>query len=114
MQAVIYTHQLEPITVVDIPMKLWDMLYRGDMIVLPVTTSSREWTTDPTVTVKLVRIHGEVFARRQHRSMMLFTHDEEHALQLRAAFLPGQIATTQLMHRRAFAEGFITALRNYE
>ena len=42
---------------------------------------------------------------------MLFTHDEETALQMKAAFLPGQLGAIQGMQRNAFAQGFLTALR---
>lgn len=42
---------------------------------------------------------------------MLFTHDEETALQMKAAFLPGQQGAMQDMQRIAFAYGFLTALR---
>jgi len=34
---------------------------------------------------------------------MLFTHDEETALQMKATFLPGQLGAIQDMQRNAFA-----------
>lgn len=118
MQAVIYTHQLEPITVVSIKPELWRRLERGDHIQLPVPIRcSLENITEQFMlssSVITVRIHGEVFARRGHRSLMLFTEDEEHALLLRPDYLPGQRGDMQRKvkdaHQLGFIKGFMEAL----
>ena len=51
--------------------------------------------------------------RRRHeleRHMILFTHNEESALLLKSAFLPGQQAELKLRDRDAFARGVMRAL----
>jgi len=42
--------------------------------------------------------------------MILFTHNEESALLLKSAFLPGQQAELKLRDRDAFARGVMRAL----
>lgn len=69
---------------------------------------------DPTpenVHVLVCKICGAQRLRfRDMESLMLFTHDEETALQLKSAFLPGQLGAVQDLQQNAFAYGFLTAL----
>lgn len=118
MQAVLYTHQLEPITVVDLPMWLWDRLGRGEAIWLAVHEpisylALAEQAPAECQKVRTVAISGEKLRRRGHEALMLFTHDEENALRLQAEFLPGQRGELHKRERGAFAKGFIEALQNY-
>ncbi|WOB06519.1 hypothetical protein [Piscinibacter gummiphilus] len=108
--AVLYTYDLQPITVVGLSNFLWDMLHRGDMVQLVVPEPFKFEAPDPTQQMRLVRIRAEHFRFRGHDSMMLFTEDEEYALALQAAFLPGQHGEVQRRERRAFINGFLTAL----
>lgn len=117
MNAVLYTCQLEPITVVDIPMWLWDNLKRGDTIRLVVVEEPSYvpiYTRPVLESMRIVSIFGERFVYKNQESLMLFTHDEESALLLKAGFLPGQYAEVQRHERSAFAEGFLKALYHYK
>ena len=55
-------------------------------------------------------IFAERFIRRGQEYMMLVTRDEENALLLKCAFLPGQQAGLQERERTAFTRGFLDAL----
>lgn len=111
--AVLYTRDLEPITVIDIPMRLWDMLARGDRVKLPVYDTDYLNLREPAPCIT-VSLYAEKFRYRDAEALMLFTCDEEHALLLQADFLPGQrteVRRRQAIHRdRGFAEGFLRAI----
>jgi hypothetical protein len=116
MQAVLYTHALEPITVVDIPIWLWDRLLAGEVIRLAVQEPPKLVPSFESVVntkLRIVNIFGERIRRREHEALMLFTSDEESALILKADFLPGQRGELQSRERRAFAKGFIKALYDF-
>jgi hypothetical protein len=114
MQAVLYTHEMEPITVIGLASWAWEKLWRGERIVIAVMEPIHVWmNADPNdfPKVRKVEIYGEVFERRGNRTMMLFTGDEESALLLKADFLPGQRSELQAREGRAFAKGFFDALQ---
>jgi hypothetical protein len=116
MHAVLYTHQLEPITVVDIPMFLWDRLARGETIMLAVMEPVllRPYTAEEIGPApRRVAIFGERHRRGDHETLMLFTRDEENALMLKAEFLPGQRGEVRNRERGAFAAGFLRALQEF-
>lgn len=110
--AVLYTHDLEPITVVTIPMWLWDRLEKGDAIRLAVMEAPKltpSYGVPMTAQMKTVTIFAEMLVRRGKRHMMLSTQDEETALLLKADFLPGQRQELRHRERGAFAKGFLQA-----
>ena len=116
MNAVLYTTQLEPITVVDIPMFLWDMLAKGETVQLEVFEPVS--FVDPASVPlegkrRLVRVFGEKLRRGRHETLMLFTRDEENALALPADFLVGQRHELQRRQRAAFVSGVVQALRTF-
>lgn len=116
MHAVLYTHQLEPITVVDIPLWMWDQLERGDRVRLTVDRPYRlSGPGDPIASDDFadctVEVFAEVVRRREHRSLMLFTTSEETALLLRSVLLPGQRRDAQTRERRAYVAGILSALQ---
>jgi hypothetical protein len=117
MYAVLYTHQLEPITVVNIQMSLWNRLANGQIIQLAVMEPFK-MTPNTVLPVdaepcRCVAIFGERIKRREHETLMLFTADEENALILRAEFLPGQRGDVRNRERAAFAAGFVRALQEF-
>ena len=115
MQAVLYTNDFEPITVLDIPKWMWDRLMRGETIHIPVMRPFvfRSGGYVPPIDCDdsiAVHITGELLHRKGKRSLMLFTENDEHALLLRSDFLPGQRGELQIRERGAFARGFLDAL----
>lgn len=120
MNAVLYTNDLEPITVVRVSQFLWDRLARGETVHIPIIESPSlvHYNAPPDFCTPLrtrtVRIYGELLHRKGSKHLMLFTHDDENALALRAEFLPGQNAEVQRREKRAFAVGFIDALMRYQ
>ena len=53
----------------------------------------------------------EKFVRRGQTHWMLFTNDEESAMLLKSAFLPGQQKEVQMREQQAFAKGFWSAIQ---
>lgn len=112
--AVLYTNDMEPITVVRIHESLWNRLWNGDHVrlVVPMPINTSQHADFPLrERLKMVEIHGEVFVRRGHKHMFVFTNDDENALLLRSEFLPGQRKDVQHAQRNAFAQGFLHALQ---
>lgn len=110
MQYVLYTNQLEPITILELGY-LDDFIKHNIMLRLPVvddlTMSTAMQTPDvpPYATIRTVNIRVERFRYRNAESIILFTDDEKSALLLRAAFLPGQNKEVQARCRKAFIDG---------
>lgn len=117
MNAVLYTEDLEPITVVRISEFLWGRLRMGEQVRLAVPVELKLAQCHSTAMreqFKTVTIYGELLRRRGHEHLMLFTTDEENALALKAEFLPGQNGTMQRRERSAFVRGFLEALMGNE
>lgn len=112
--AVLYSDDLEPITIVDLPEWAWDRLSAGEYLVLPVPEPSRfavHQNTPPLLEhPRVVQIYGEMFERRGVRSMMIFVNDEENALALRSSLLPGQRADAQRRERTAYFAGVFSTM----
>lgn len=114
MRAVLYAYDLEPIMIIDVPMNAVEYLKKTEIVRIHVPTIPRTTfpLSEPIQTeFKLVTIRAEKFVFRDVETLMLFTHDEETALQMKATFLPGQLGAIQDIQRNAFAYGFLTALR---
>lgn len=120
MRAVLYTYDLEPITVIDL--KPWARkflrsqgsvrlaVHRPHEAMLSHANASpmnvaEEWTH-----AWLVEITAEVIRRGRFESMMLFTRNEEAALMLKSDLLPGQIRDQREMLKESFAKGFMHAI----
>lgn len=118
MRTVLYTDDMEPITVLDL--KPWAMEYlveHGNVrlpVMRPISTMWHAEHFDGTTPIMQVTIYAERFVRNGKKHMMLFTSDEETALLLRAAFLPGQQNEVNRRMDDAYAKGvksgFLTAL----
>ena len=112
-RVVLYAGDFEPITVINLNHFAWDMLNRLGFVRLPVL-SPPSFLAAPDAPgnegFRVVNIQAEKIKRGDHESLMLFTADEESALLLRAAFLPGQRSVLQELQWNAFACGFNTAI----
>lgn len=116
MKAVIYTEDMEPITVIDIPLGLWQALEHGRVVRFEIKNPLKlnvNYSEPERIQARTVHIHGELLVRRGKKHLMLFTRDEEFAMLLKAAFLPGQYGEVQARQRDARVQGFLQALRNY-
>lgn len=111
--AVLYTDDMEPITVLQLSPLARDLLIRRGHVALQVLEPASLTLAGPPMTEvrcrKLV-ISAEMFRRNDRKHLMLFTGDEETALLLRAAFLPGQQRQARDERSAAFARGFLHAL----
>lgn len=116
MRVVLYADDIEPITVIDLPEFAERYLAERGMVriavQIPVALSAPMARQVPSFNdgLRTVTIFGERLIRHGREHMMLFTRDEESALLLKCAFLPGQQAGLQERERAAFARGFIDAL----
>ena len=114
MRVVLYADDMEPITVIELSATAEEFLNKCGMVklavrvppALPLLTEQQA----PIVSDWIVRIFSERFVRHGREYRMLFTRDEESALLLKCAFLPGQQARLQEREREAFASGFLYAL----
>lgn len=116
MRAVLYAHDMEPITVLELTALAWDYLERTGVVRLAIPTEPMPSVCSPSSVpmmgeLKTVTITAEPLRRRDQRILMLFTHDEENALLLRSALLPGQRHDDEERQRQAFARGFLRALQ---
>lgn len=113
MRAVLYSaRDLEPITVIELPDWAVEMLRRHDRIALnvaePLTAGA---LFDPsTLRFRVVKIWAEQLRMGHNKTLMVFTNDDETALLLEAAFLPGQQRDVRARVDDARARGFWHAL----
>lgn len=115
MRTVLYAHDMEPITILELSGWKYDFLVKhGEIrlaVIPPVKITPVPWEVplEEEYRAWQVRITAEQFYRNGIKHLMLFTHDEESALLLKAAFLPGQQWTLRDIEREAFAKGFMQA-----
>lgn len=115
MRVVLYTDDLEPITVLKLePWALEFLRERGRvyfavMRPIPIRPLRGDEPIDEPGMWQ-VCIHAEKLIRKGIEHLLLITYDEEQALLLKSAFLPGQTAALNERDRNAWAKGFIDAL----
>jgi hypothetical protein len=116
MNIVLYTDELEPITILDLPMYAIDYLKEGRHwnIACPIEPQVRLASVEPNYcTFKKVTIWAEQFRKGNNRTWMLFTTDEENALLLKSSTLPGQDKEWKERYREGFKAGLLAGiLRN--
>lgn len=119
MQIVLYTDDMEPITVLDLPFSLACMeavAARTNNIwlevLMPLTALLHPMLPETTLRHKNVCIWWEKFSRQGRNHWFFFTRDEELAMLLRPSYLPGQREDIERMNRNFFAEGFALGLRS--
>lgn len=117
MRAVLYTHDMIPITVMDVPREYWEYLLRHGSIRLAVMPpmllrAYGQEDLDPRVPCKInyVVITVERLVKDGQTHVMLFTQDEESALLLEATFLPGQQRQLRDIRDQEFVKGFFGAI----
>lgn len=113
MRTVLYANDMEPITVLELSAFTQKYLIEQGLVHIAVMEPPR-YQAIPDFPLNLqmrsVTIRAEKFIRRGENHMLLFTNDEESALLLKCAFLPGQQAELNQRDRKAFASGFLDAL----
>lgn len=116
MKAVLYAHDMEPITILSLEPWTVEYLARHGQVRL-IVCDPREFRmpmpedeANATIQTWTVRITVDTLIRGRQRTMMLFTEDEEAALLLKSAFLPGQTRALREKQAVAFAQGFVHAL----
>lgn len=117
MRTVLYAQDMEPITILELTGWQQDFLEKhGEVrlaVIPPVKMTPPIEPQPELLNLWQVRITAEKFRRNGVYHLMLFTNDEEHALLLKAAFLPGQRWTLQNIERNAFAKGFLQAFQSF-
>lgn len=118
MNEVLYTHDMEPITIIPIGPALDFHLRTHRSVYVPVIPEIQaQWRGMPVGELAMksgchkVHITCDWFQRNGVRHRFLFTHDETAALLLRPEFLPGQQKQVQRRERDSFAKGFLHAVR---
>jgi hypothetical protein len=104
MEIVLYTDDMEPITVIDIPVEYHKLALNGRFVIPLIEPMSAVWDPDAMpayLPMKTVNVWAEQFTRQGRTHLFFFTHDEEFALALKAEMLAGQ--RKELM--RAFQDG---------
>lgn len=108
---VLYTDQMEPITVIELPQWFLDKLYDKQLMKVPVMSAiSIESIYDPIIENALnsVDVWAESLYRKGNRYWLLFTNDENLALRLKSDVLPGQRKAFQDEYKRGFISGMLS------
>jgi hypothetical protein len=113
MQVVLYTDDMEAITVIDLPTWFMEKLHDGRMMRVaapaPVQFTAEPEPAQTILTLPIVEIWAERFVRNGRVAWFLFTRNEEAALMLRSEPLPGQRKEFQDEYRRGFVRGLMAA-----
>ena len=114
-QAVIYSRDMEPITVIDMIPSYWDHLYRVGFISFsvprPFTPNFDNEDAGFYLAPLVVRVTASLIRTTNDEGFILLnTEDEATALMMKCGFLPGQRAALNEEKKRAFAKGFMHAL----
>jgi hypothetical protein len=116
VNVVLYTHELEPITVFSLDPRACERLRQGGTWNIPVfrplpLAPLRDAALIINQPMPIVRITAQPLRKGEYETLMLFTHDEESALLLRSNLLPGQRNERQREDwLRGFSAGFLHAL----
>ena len=115
MRVVLYTDDMEPITVLQLSDFAAGLLEKRGRVSVPIIEPVRYMPPAPDekfgVNFRQVNIWAEAFMRNGVRHLFLFTNDEEAAMMLRSELLPGQHKEVQERERQAFARGFVQGLQ---
>lgn len=119
MRTVLYTYEFEPITVLEL--RQWHLHYlktrgRVELAVFPPIEHVTELAEDAvpsncyrvSIVAEPICLRGARFGGEQ-KHFLLFTRQEEVAMLLGSAFLPGQIKELREAEREAFSRGVLAA-----
>lgn len=112
MRATVYSRDLEPITVVWLAPWAVQMLNETGCIafaIVPAVPVAFDPDAVPRLENWVVQLRGERLRLGFAQTWVLIADDEELALMLRAAFLPGQQRAIRELERDAFGKGAATA-----
>lgn len=113
-QVVLYTDEMEAITVIDLPQSflrgLREGIYMRVPVQLPPALEPCENRALPDLSFQYVEIWAERFVRKGRDTWLLFTRNDELALLLKSDVLPGQRAAYQSEFRRGFVAALIQTL----
>lgn len=111
-QAVIYTSDMEPITVINMKPWYWEFLYKHTMINLAIVDSPRvSYDADFIYQQpRYIAVYADMLYRHNEMFMLLRVEDEVTALLLEPGILPGQRRMFNEEKKKAFARGFLEAL----
>ena len=114
MNVVLYTTDLEPITVVDLPLYALQRMANGERwnIDVPLQMGPVALTLDDCLDVKtwVVQVWAEPIRRGRAEGFLVFVDNDGLALSLRAEPLPGQRAMLQETYREGFVTGVLKAV----
>ena len=114
MNVVLYTEDLEAITVIDLPHEAMQFFRDGKhwrvAVVDPMSAKSLASYAPCEDKMKIVTIWAEEIRRKGKTGWILFTEDEEFALMLKSSALPGQIKDYREEFKRGFVYGFAEAI----
>ncbi len=116
MRTVLYTNDMEPITVLELRPWQVEHLERHRMVTLAVMPEANWMRAGESLspkTLPYVRITAEWFRRGNQQIMLLFTRHEENAMLLDSEFLPGQRRLLREKEREAFGRGVLAALNSW-
>lgn len=113
-KSVLYTTDLEPITVLSLTDSAWRHFvdygnYSFNVMDVP-TIDYFEVNAPLQYELKEVHVWAEKFVYRDTKTLMLFTYNDANALLLKASFLAGQQRQLNDERADAFARGFLKAL----
>ena len=119
MKTVLYTNDMEPITIIYLSSSEEKYLKKYSMVHIdipsPLMYAARNYISTALVNderncFRKVTIFAEQFMHNDEFHTMLFTHKEEDALRLKCAFLLGQYAGIQELDQQRFADGVLFAV----
>lgn len=102
--AVLYSELMEPLTVIDVESRVWEILSRGGEAILPVCPEPvftlQHPIYAPPGSFQAIRVRGVRFTVDSNDCMLLVTPDAADVFLLRSALLPGQAGRMQRERQR--------------
>lgn len=113
MRTVIYTDDMEPITVIDLPYQAYTIYKPYWRVPIMEDISIENFSLAESAipaTFKFVDICRETFIRKGKKHPFFFSNDEEFALLMEPCALPGQIKYIRDENKRKYIQGFLAGV----